>query len=351
MHRLTSHLLLALMVVTCLTQTGCIERRIAMHFRYDEKADTLAVMYVYTHVLAHDKEELDWLLKQWEWREKLIPLAPMLWFPAFVREADDAYRPIDLNDPSKAEPPKLTTDVPLDAIGIQPGEFFQGPDDSLCYTHLLLLPGKVLDAALAKAAVAANQGVAQSVVEELKRRADGGKIRSWKDCRDHLAHAFGPAEDGTEPPADAPDPIHCLSPESLAMLQAAAEKREIKLQREGANLAVTAPLTEADRRGLISALEAGRDATLRKAKEKKANRSVMTLIESAAAKDAGGDLLRVSLRLPRNLDLSALDEDPPLTGEQRQHLQETLVFAKANNIVVRTDLKISDITEKFHAGK
>lgn len=44
--------LLLLLATAALLTTGCIQRRVALHLRYDEGKDLLRVLYVHTHILG-----------------------------------------------------------------------------------------------------------------------------------------------------------------------------------------------------------------------------------------------------------------------------------------------------------
>lgn len=352
--------ILLLAVAGCVL-TGCVERRTAMHLRFDERSDMLHILYVHTHILGHDQAERDWLVKQWRWRDKLIPTVRFLGYIGYLRQSADSYQQIDLDAPGGNEPPTLKTDVPLGDIVIRPGEFFRGPDNALAYTHRVDFPGKALDALLQRCIDAAHKDWKEGIVAERERRKNGGKVFRWEDLREDLLAEV--ARWGTDaPPLVVPDdqqpyPTRCLSDESLGKLESALERKSA-LHREGNVLSFSLPLSETDRGQIISIFGEVQEKAVAKFKDKEVPQEMQKLIDDEFvsfvqdifAKPGSDDLLILSCRLPRKLGLPAAESAMPPTAEEQTLQKETLMAIKAAGIPLRTDVRLADVVEKFLGG-
>lgn len=355
------HRAMALVAILGCLLTGCIERRTAIHLRFDEQADVLQILHVHTHIFGHDKSERDWLIKQWEWRDRLIPTARVLGYIAYLRHSNDTYQQIDLDSPSPNEPPIQKTDLPLGGIVIRPGELFIGPDNALAYTHQVDLPGKTLDALLQRAVETSRDDWKKAITAERERRNSGGKVFAWEECRELLLR--GVNNWGIDaPPVELPDdqrasPERCLSDESLRKLEAALGGKTI-LSREGSLLSLTLPLTETDRGQVISIYGEVHETAMSKLKGKDLPKEMQRLVDHdflAFAREinvqpGADDLLILSCRLPRHLALLSDPSDAPPSEEEPALQKETVAAIKAAGIPVRSDVKLDDIVAKFRGG-
>lgn len=351
---------LILLAAGCLL-TGCVERRTALHLRFDEQADVLQILHVHTHILGHDQPERDWLVKQWRWREKLIPTVRFLGYIGYLRQSDDSYQQIDLDSPSAGEPPTLNTDLPLGEIVIRPGEYFIGPDGALAYTHQIDLPGKTLDALLQRGVDATRQEWKKGIAAERERRKSGGKVFSWEECRDFLLQ--GVESWGTDAPAVAVAedqqaiPDRCLSDESLAKLDGALDRKGI-LRREGAQLLLSLPLTETDRGQLISIYGEVHERALAKLEAKEVPKETLPLIDDSflrfvremIVKPGADETLVLSVRLPNRLAVPAHPSEERPSADEEALQKETLKVIKAAEVPLRSDVKVTDVIARFHDG-
>lgn len=335
------HALLLLAAVALFT-TGCIERRVALHLRYDEGTDVLRVLYVHTHILGHDDNERDWIVKTWRWRERLIPTLRILGYHAYLRVAADKYQQIDLDSPDKVEPVESKTDVPLDKIVIKPGDLFVGPDKALAYTHEVRFPGQVIDAALRHADQGLRDQFQRLVESERQRRTGGGVVSTWGECRESMIQAM--RNIGTDESKQGIPFHHCLSGESLDQLAAAATGGKIRFARKGAVVSVGLPLTAADRRELARTIDAVREVARVKAKEHALTKSTMELLESVIAREEG-DELRLSCHLPA--DAKFIEPAEALSEDDALLLAETLAAVKAAGVPVRSDVELGEVIAKF----
>lgn len=353
--------LLLLAVAGCLL-TGCVERRTALHLWFDEQADVLHILHVHTHILGHDKAERDWLVKQWHWRDKMIPTIRILGYTAYLRQSSDSYQQIDLDSPSATELPTFKTDLPLGDIIIRPGNYFSGPDGALAYTHQIDLPGKTLDALLQRGIDATREEWKKGIDVERERRKNGGKVFSWEECRETLLQSVESWGTDGPPVAVADDqratPERCLSDESLTKLDGALKSKRL-LQREGSQLSLSLPLTETDRGQLVSIYGEVHERALAKFKAKEVPKDVQALIDDAfldfvrdiIVKPGTDDLLIVSCRLPRSLSVPAHEIDMPPSADDQALQKDTLAAVKSAGVPVRSDVKIDEVVSRFRSGE
>jgi hypothetical protein len=355
------HRALALVAIFCCLLTGCIERRPAIHLRFDEQADVLQILHVHTHIFGHDKSERNWLVKQWEWRDRLIPTVRVLGYIAYLRHSNDSYQQIDLDSPSANDAPIQKTDLPLGGIVIRPGELFLGPENALAYTHQVDLPGKTFDALLQRALKASRDEWKKGIAAERERRSSGGKVFAWEECRELLLR--GVNSWGIDaPPVELPDdqratPERCLSDESLRKLEAALDGKNI-LSREGSLLTLSLPLNETDRGQVISIYGEVHERAMSKFKAKELPKEMQRLVDDdflAFAREINvqpgvDDLVILSCRLPRRFALLTDPSDAPPSEEEAALQRETVAAIKAAGIPVRSDVKLDDIVAKFRGG-
>lgn len=352
-------LLLTLAVASC-ALTGCVERRTALHLRFDEQADVLHILHVHTHIRGHDKAERDWLVKQWQWRDKLIPTVRFLGYTAYLRQSNDSYQQVDLDSPSAGEPPVLKTAVPLDDIVIRPGKLFIGPDNALAYTHQIDLPGKTLDMLLQLGVDATRQDWKKGIAAERERRRSGGKVFSWEEGREFLlaeVESWGAAPRAKMPDQDRASIERCVSDESLSKLEAALDGKKTLLRREGGQLLLSLPLTETDRGQLISIYGEVHERALAKLQARTVPDELQPLIDDdfldfirqITLQPATDDSLIISCRLPSRLSVPARPSDEPPSDDEQESQQETLKVIKAANIPLPPDVNVTDIIARFRS--
>jgi hypothetical protein len=352
-------LLLILAAASC-ALTGCVERRNALHLRFDEQADVLQILHVHTHILGHDKAERDWLVKQWQWRDRLIPTVRFLGYIAYLRQSNDSYRQIDLDSPSAGDPPILKTAVPLDEIVIRPGEYFVGPDNALACTHQIDLPGKTLDTLLQLGIDATRQEWKNGIAAERERRRNGGKVFSWEECREFLlaeVESWGAAPRVETPEDRRASPDRCLSDESLSKLEAALDGKTL-LRRDGSELSLSLPLIETDRGQLISIYGEVHERALARLKAREVRKELHSLIDDdflnflrgITLKPGMDDSLTVCCRLPRRLAVPAHPSVEPPTDAEQELQKETLKVIQAAGIPLPSSVKVTDVIARFHSG-
>lgn len=232
--------------------------------------------------------------------------------------------------------------MPLDKTVIKPGDLFVGPDKALASTHEVSLPGEVIDALLRHGDVELGKQVQQLIDSERERRAGGGVVSTWGECRDSLIQAV--QNIGTDESTEGIPFDHCLSDESLDKLAAAARGGKIRFARKGAVVSVGLPLAAADRRELARTIDAVREVARVKAKEHALSKSTMDLLESVIAREEG-DELRLSCHLPADAEFTEPVE--PMTEDDAMLAAETLEAVEAAGVPVRSDVKLSEIIAKF----
>lgn len=255
----------------CVMLCGCgpLDAERSSYLTYDKARDEFGHLRIYRHIQAANGESRDLregptykgeyspekarahLAALWKLRDRCV-LTP---FPEFMRMMElhgvvfspRTFASIDLNkappDSSLAE----ETTLPLDQIVIRPGELFVSPDKTLCYYHRCYFPGTFIDRALDVGAEAANRELTSEFqVEQKARKQAPGPRSTWANMRWTLdAYTFNSTPYETDP-RYVPRMWRVLDAESLRLLVAQAEKRQLKLTRTRERLACQFQLSQAD---------------------------------------------------------------------------------------------------------
>lgn len=374
----------AILLLFVLTQSGCIRKRAAIYGKYNDKSDSFSLLFVNTHYQVQTNNEIDWLVKRWEVRKKLIPLPGIMFTDnEIVRISNDSYRLVDFNSPGQVSPVSKT-DIPLDSITITPGDFFVGPDGTLSITHRIELPGKIVDQLLQQqfnqVSVQLSEQAKVVFAEERKRRVGGGKVVPWEALRKSLRTLVDSKLTTPVPEGEPSNLLSILSEVSLTQLEKAAIANKLAIRRSGTTLSVLLPLSPEDGEELRKTVPDIRDALratllaylrskdpdlIRNAlqatsRSKDPDLKLLDFAEkilgsiSVAPADGGFTL---SVKVPKELDSSLLlalfgftvSDPDPNPEKSKIEQRNTLAAIRKKKVPVREDVKLDELITKFRA--
>lgn len=239
--------------------------------KYDEAKDEYHFFWVCTDIVAsrapiadgkrrltheeHRQLGLGHLEGLWKSRENVVLLPGPFGPIAFIRKANRLLETVSLFRRDE-EPKQFTTNFDLTPIRVIPGEMFLSPQQTLCYTHHCVFPGKTMDEAFTLVMLAINPEVQKTAQARLDARKNGEQKRTaWKQLRTELWNGVNQGQRYTLASRLLEKFPEALEDASLESIVGQASKQEIKLARQGMRFTVQLKLTPADAKEFCSAME------------------------------------------------------------------------------------------------
>ncbi|HKD38044.1 MAG TPA: hypothetical protein VKB78_14625 [Pirellulales bacterium] len=357
------HWLTILVSLTCCC--GCLKADIFHFFSYDSANDSFKVTALYVDIAAENPADRDHLADLWRQRAKIItnPFEINIFggHRAILRIGAQKYQIIDMASSSKEPPPVETADVPLDAIGIQPGKFFLSGDNRLCYYHQITVPGNTVDEIAALASKAIRKVLVNEIPLELKRRVAGGKTPTWEDMRREVSALPGASKKSGEPPNPGAGggstvkgdnqqneksglPIDDVS---LNLIERAAQSGKLTVNRQGAEFSVAIPLSANDCREAKQTFDLAVKAFAERQKgAARAGADIPELISMVQAENDHDQRLLIKLNLSRLARLDGGDNalrDPKLAPRYA----ETIEFARTHEIPIDEKVSLKEVLDSL----
>ncbi len=271
---------------------GCLDGRKSVAIRYDAARDEFAFLTIYHDIRvssqtysgtaetqnadptpADTQMELQRLAALYRNRDHLMigPFALDLLSgeTQFLRVSDTQAARIDLSQTGDMQ----TMDVPfhLNDVRILPGELFLIGDGNLCYYHLIVLPGGVVDGVIAMVNDHAAQWIKENVKEvfdsldaELAQRKGGEQPLAWDAFSTQAIALMLKQIDGA---AGEDAHLNPLDTASMQGLRDALAAGQLKIFRRGGLLALRVPLSRRDVTGVTAFFPALQKALQKKATE------------------------------------------------------------------------------------
>lgn len=294
--------------------------------KYNEKTDTFSFLVVYTHFEADTQNAVLNIVKFWEAREKYLF--------GFGLSGEGL-------------------DKVLDEVTITPGNFFRGPDDTLCYSHRIDFPGSIIDRYLR--AVQPSKGINDQINVELKRRRDGGAVESWDKLREAILALTEQVDKDPNklPVVSAPTTSvwMYLTAESLQKLSEAAVGEKLHLRRTGKAFSLTLPVAEADGLQIKKIHDEVRELIRKDRKNNAAKLSSVDLLgwanwgQSEVA--TRGDQVTFSFQLPLPIETAFSDDKPRTPDQQRKQAATLDLITKKHKIPLQEHLDVDSLLTHF----
>jgi hypothetical protein len=354
---------------------GCLNAKKIQSFRYDADDDSFHSLTIYAHVHSARTKDHEWLAQLWKDRERLI--FPGAWIsifdePAYLKVSANEFQEINLGERHKKAPPVERT-LPLGKITVLPGEFFLSPEKTLCYHHRVAVPGEVVDAILLDESRASAENAAEAVDNELERRKDGGKRKTWEEVRRQLVAEIlqvdRAAGDKAKPEkrktTEDVHPFMALDDTSLTLLGKMTSERTRITWREKATLYISLPLSAADCRELKATFDVAKAAVVElvkreltgEAKQLEALRVAEKAVSVEVQETGGRSHVVLTADLPplSRFDFLSATEDHKLEkpeASKAAEYQSTLDAIRKHGIPIREDVDIRRLLKEFTtAGK
>jgi len=260
--RLSSSVMLLLVLALALLQRGCLQAEESDLVRYDPQHDEFHLLMIQRGIQGDNTDDLHYLEAFYKNRDHLI--MPIMLSGGWrldlrlLRLSDRTFAITGFtNAPSTLDP--INSPVSLNQITITPGTFFVEGKESLGYYHAITIPGKTIDGALEQLSIAAQPDeMLKSLQDELNRRQTGAPTHTWDELTTQAIRSIDESSTdtakslATQSTSDQIDPLTCFDDASLHNLLAAVSAKSLRIKRAGPLFSVVLPLDSTDSHAVAS---------------------------------------------------------------------------------------------------
>lgn len=344
----------ALLLVLCsLLCAGCIEAQIRVVVKYEPKDDSFRLMQAYNNIRIRDKKDFDHLKAVWGRRGSIIinPVEINLGSAlSFERKGKHKYSVIDLASPSVKSPAVHTTAADLDSVKVMPGQFFLSPHGTLCCYQQVVVPGKVIDAALKEAAPLLSEGVGELGEKYARAAATGkAKVLTWEEVRKEMLERLA-AKDKPRPAPkkDDGESLPPLDATSLRMLRKAAADKAIQFTRKRDQFFLLVPLSDRDAREAAATVSAVRDAVEKRVKAgKPVEEGIPEILQALSFRQVKGAGLEVAVDGPKLVHAVKGGPDYRPDEKKKADYQKTITSVQGLGIPINKALTLKKVIAEF----